>query len=232
MMLPASRIKPRPTPRTPRLALQILPNRHLHPASPAQNRPRIPLLPRPNRNRMPRQLLMTILASPIHPATSHLDRHNIHRRPPMRTPRPRIHFDAAHLRPSLSVNDVLLVVSCVEAKTLSLPECLIGPGNRCCAAFSRTHSSIIIPSQREEPAFVFRRRSLECVGELLFFARARLQPCRNLTSDQTLPQRNSVSNPACAKCRSCVSAARIPRSSMIRKLAQSVRLHSLSATFL
>ncbi len=96
-MLPAPRIKPRPAPRTPRLALHILPNRHLPPASPTQNRPRVPLLPRPNNNRMPRQRLMAILASPIHPATSHLDRHNIHRRPPMRTPRLRIHLDPAHL---------------------------------------------------------------------------------------------------------------------------------------
>src|SRR5205085_434148 len=82
---------------TPRLALHILPNRHLQPASPAQNRPRIPLPPPPNRNSMPRQSLMTILASPILPATSHLNRDNIHRRPPMHTPRLRIHLDAAHL---------------------------------------------------------------------------------------------------------------------------------------
>ena len=97
MMLPASRIKPCPAPRTLRLALHILPNGHLPPASPAQNRPRIPLRPRPNRNRMPRQRLMAILASPIHPATSHLDSHNIHRRVPMRTPRLPIHLDPAHL---------------------------------------------------------------------------------------------------------------------------------------
>src|SRR5712672_1318883 len=62
---PAPRIKPRPTPRTPRLTLHILPNRHLQPASPTQDRPRIPLSPPPNGNRMPRQSLMTILASPI-----------------------------------------------------------------------------------------------------------------------------------------------------------------------
>src|SRR5882762_7926024 len=93
-MVAAPGIEPRPTARTTRLALQILPNRHLHPASPAQDRPRIPLPPRPNRNSMSRQFLMTVLASPIHPATSHLDRHNIHRRPPMHAPRLRIDLDS------------------------------------------------------------------------------------------------------------------------------------------
>ena len=98
-MLAACRIESRPTRRTPRLALPILPNRHLHPASPAQSRPRIPLPPRPNRNRMPRQLLMTILASPVHPATSHPDRHNIQLGAPVRTPRLRVHLHSAYLRP-------------------------------------------------------------------------------------------------------------------------------------
>src|SRR5882724_4569308 len=96
-MPPAPRIKPRPTPRTPRLALHILPNRHLHPASPAQNRPRIPFPPPPNPNSMPRQSLMTILASPVNPTTSHLDRNNVHRRPPMHTSCLRINLNAAHL---------------------------------------------------------------------------------------------------------------------------------------
>src|SRR5712664_948559 len=96
-MPPAPRIKPRPTSRTPRLAPHILPNRHLRPASPAQNRPRIPLSPPPNRNRMPRQRNMTILASIVDPATPHLDRHNIHRRPVVHTPRLRINLDPAHL---------------------------------------------------------------------------------------------------------------------------------------
>ena len=94
----APRIKPRPAARTPRLALHILPNRHLHPASPAQNRPLPPLPSRPNRNRMPRQRLMAILASPVHPATPHLDRNNIHCRPPMRTPRLLINIDPTHRR--------------------------------------------------------------------------------------------------------------------------------------
>src|SRR6267154_1081387 len=96
-MPPAPRIKPRPAPRTPRLTLHILPNRHLQPASPAQNRPRIPFPPPPNRNSMPRQSLMTILASPVNPATSQLDRHNVQHRPVMYTPRLRIEFDATHL---------------------------------------------------------------------------------------------------------------------------------------
>src|SRR5712672_2480498 len=103
-MPPAPRIKPRPTPRTPRLTLHILPNRHLQPASPTQDRPRIPLPPSPNRNSMPRQSLMTILASPVQPATSHLDRHNIRRRPPMRTPSFRIHIDPANLSCPLLVS--------------------------------------------------------------------------------------------------------------------------------
>jgi hypothetical protein len=89
-MVAAPRIKPRPAPRTPRLAIHILPNRHLHPASPAQNRPLLPLPPPPNRNRMPRQRNMAILASPVDPATPHLNRNNIHRRPPVHTPRLRI----------------------------------------------------------------------------------------------------------------------------------------------
>ncbi len=95
-MPPAPRIKPRPAPRTPRLALQIFPNRHVRPASPAQNRPLPPFPPRPNRNRMPRQRNMTILASIVDPATPHLDRHNIRRRVIVRTPRLRINLDPAH----------------------------------------------------------------------------------------------------------------------------------------
>src|SRR5882757_8634022 len=100
-MPPAPRIKPRPAPRTPRLTLHILPNRHLQPASPAQNRPRIPLPPPPNRNSMPRQSLMTILASPVNSATSHLDGHNIQLRVIVQTPRLRINLDPANY-PSLA----------------------------------------------------------------------------------------------------------------------------------
>src|SRR5258706_10047551 len=109
IMVAAPRIKPRPAPRTPRLAIHILPNRHLHPASPAQNGPRIPLPPRPNRNSMPRQLLMAILASPVHPATPHLDRNNIHCRVPMRTPRLRVDIDPAHLWAPFIKNGILLL---------------------------------------------------------------------------------------------------------------------------
>jgi hypothetical protein len=108
VMLAASRIKRRSARRTPRLTLQILPNRQLHPARPAQNRPLLPLLPRPNRNSMPRHLLMAILASPIHAATPHLDRNNIHSRPPMRAPRLRIHLHPPHPWPFFIENDVLL----------------------------------------------------------------------------------------------------------------------------
>ena len=97
IVLAASRVESRRAGGTPRLTPQILSNRHLHPASPAQNRPRIPFRPRPNRNRVPGQLLMTILASPVHPATSHLDRHDIQLGAPVRTTRLRVHFDAAHL---------------------------------------------------------------------------------------------------------------------------------------
>ena len=96
-MPPAPRIKPRPTPRTSRLTLHILPNRHLQPASSAQNRPHIPLPSPPNRNSVPRQSLMTILASPVHPATPHLDRNHIRRRPVVHTPRLRIHLDPTNL---------------------------------------------------------------------------------------------------------------------------------------
>src|SRR5216684_188844 len=103
----APRIKPRPASRAPRLAIQILPNRHLRPASPTQNRPRIPLPSRPNRNRMPRQRNMAILASIVDPATPHLDRHNIHRRAVMHASRLTINLDPAHLWTLFSENSEL-----------------------------------------------------------------------------------------------------------------------------
>src|SRR5258708_20999637 len=53
IMVATSRIKPRPAPRTPRPAIQILPNRHLHPATPPQTRPNLPLPPPQNRNHIP-----------------------------------------------------------------------------------------------------------------------------------------------------------------------------------
>src|ERR1700738_3716157 len=98
IMVATSRIKPRPAPQTPRLALQIVPNRHLRSASPAQNRPLIPLPPRPNRNRMPRQRNMAILASIVDPATPHLDRNNIQRRVVVHAPRLRIEIQPANHR--------------------------------------------------------------------------------------------------------------------------------------
>ena len=97
MMLAAPRIEPRPASWTPRLAIQILPNRHLHPATAAQNCPLAPFHTRPNRDRMPRQRNVTILASPVDPATPHLDRNDIQRRPVMHAPRLRIKLDPAHL---------------------------------------------------------------------------------------------------------------------------------------
>src|SRR6266404_1402282 len=97
IMVATSRIKPRPAPRTPRRAIQILPNRHLHPASPTQNRPLLPLPPPPNRNRMPRQRNMAILASIVDPATPHLNRHNVHRRPVVHTPRLRVEIKPTNL---------------------------------------------------------------------------------------------------------------------------------------
>src|SRR6266404_4410098 len=103
----APRIKPRPASRAPRLAIQILPNRHLRPASPTQNRPLLPLPSRPNRNRMPRQRNMAILASPVDPATPHLDRHNIHRRAVMHASCLPINLDSAHLWTLFSENSEL-----------------------------------------------------------------------------------------------------------------------------
>ena len=96
-MLPAPRIKPRSTSRTPRLALQIPPNRHLYTASPAQDRWRVPFHPRPNRNGMARQRYMAILASIVDLAAPHLDRRNVHRRVVMHAPRLRIELNPAHL---------------------------------------------------------------------------------------------------------------------------------------
>ncbi len=110
-MLPTPRIKPRPTPRTPRLALHILPNRQLHPASPAQNRPLLPLPPPPNSNSMPRQRNMAILASIVDPAAPHLDRNNIHRRAVMHASRLPINLDPAHLWTLFSENSELPYVT-------------------------------------------------------------------------------------------------------------------------
>ncbi len=95
-MRPAPRIEPRAASRTTRLAAQILPNRQLRAASPAQNRPLLPLAARPNRNRMPRQRNMAILASVVHAAALHLDRDNIRRRVIVHTPRLRVEIDSAH----------------------------------------------------------------------------------------------------------------------------------------
>jgi hypothetical protein len=115
----APRIKPRPASRTPRRALHILPNRQLPPASPAQNRPLLPLPPRPNRNRMPRQRLMTILASPVHPATPHLDRNNVQLGVVVPTPRLRIDFDPTHVWTLFSENGVLLLYRWWKPRTSS-----------------------------------------------------------------------------------------------------------------
>ena len=127
-MLPTPRIKPRPTPRTPRLALHILPNRQLHPASPAQNRPLLPLPSRPNRNRMPRQRNMAILASIVDPAAPHLDRNNIHRRAVMHASRLPINLDPAHLWTLFSENSELPSVTGGPQPSLCLlcPLCLCG----------------------------------------------------------------------------------------------------------
>ena len=150
-MVPAPRIKPRPTLRTPRLALHVLPNRHLHPASPTQNHSLVPSLPPPNRNSMPRQFFMAILASPIDPATSHLDRHNIQFRPPMHTPRLRIHIDPTHLRPLFIENNL----------SPFLGWCCRGTAQPCPRRASpaslpfgrRPTDQTVIPSEAEGPAF-------------------------------------------------------------------------------
>ncbi len=124
----APRIKPRPASRAPRLAIQILPNRHLQPASPTQNRPLLPLPSRPNRNRMPRQRNMAILASIVDPATPHLDRHNIHRRAVMHASRLPINLDPAHLWTLFSENSELPSVTGGPRPSLCLlcPLCLCG----------------------------------------------------------------------------------------------------------
>src|SRR5712664_4113371 len=96
MMRPAPRIKLRPASRTPRLAIQILPNRQLHSARPAQNRALIPFLARPHRNRMPRQPSMAILASIVDPAAPHLDRDNVRRGAVVHTPCLRVEIEPPH----------------------------------------------------------------------------------------------------------------------------------------
>src|SRR5260370_11214529 len=127
-MPPTPRIKSRPAPGTPRLAIHILPNRHLRPASPAQNRPRIPLPPPPNRNSMPRQRNMAILASIVDPTAPHLNRHNIRRRPVVHTPHLRINLDPAHLWTLFSENSELPSVTGGPRPSLCLlcPLCLCG----------------------------------------------------------------------------------------------------------
>jgi hypothetical protein len=60
---------------------------------------------------MPRQRLMAILASPVHPATSHLDRHNIHLRVVVPTPRLPIDIDSPNRWTLLIQNGQLLSVA-------------------------------------------------------------------------------------------------------------------------
>jgi hypothetical protein len=97
VMFPAPRVESRPAHRTTRLALHIPPNAQLRRASPAKYRCRIPLTHRPHLNRMTRQLDMTILASVINPAASHLDRDDVRRPVIMPATRLPIHIHSAHL---------------------------------------------------------------------------------------------------------------------------------------
>jgi hypothetical protein len=149
-MVAASRIKPRPTPRTLRPTPHILPNSHLQPASPTQDRPLIPPFPPPNRNSMPRHLFMTILASPINPATSHLDRHNIQLRPPVHTPRLRINLHPAHPQPlpTMRVN---------HRHSIPTPVALRPFSYLCVAATSGGHVSRNFHPERSRRTCFFRR---------------------------------------------------------------------------
>ena len=153
----APRIKPRPTPRTPRLALHILPNRHLHPASPAQNRPRIPFPPRPNRNRMPRQRNMAILTSIVDPATPHLDRNNIQRRVVVPTPRLPIKIDPTNFWTLFSENDVPLFCPWWKPRTFSPGKRAFRPAER---KLTSNWASALVRTLRVSSCFDFRMPSL------------------------------------------------------------------------
>ncbi len=98
-MLAAPGIKRRPASRALIPTGHIALNTHLISTNAAKHRSLIPLRPRPNRNRMPRQRLMAILACVIHPAALHLDSNYIQRRVVMRTPRLRIQPHPANLTP-------------------------------------------------------------------------------------------------------------------------------------
>jgi hypothetical protein len=97
-MLPAPRIEARTTLRALVAASQVLENRHLMSADPAENRRHIPLRSRPHLDRMPCQQLMAILAGIVDAATSHLDRDHIERRMIVDTACLRIDLCSSNLR--------------------------------------------------------------------------------------------------------------------------------------
>jgi len=157
----APRIKPRPASRAPRLAIQILPNRHLRPASPTQNRPLLPLPSRPNRNRMPRQRNMAIPASIVDPATPHLDRHNIHRRAVMHASRLPINLDPAHLWTLFSENSELPSVTGGPRLSLCLLclLCLLCPLCLCGQSMAFRSCAWVLPGSLQSEAWA----SIQCL---------------------------------------------------------------------
>jgi hypothetical protein len=58
--------------------LQILPDRQFHPANPAQDRPLVPLAPRPDFDRVAGQCVVAVLARMVGATALHLDRDDIH----------------------------------------------------------------------------------------------------------------------------------------------------------
>jgi hypothetical protein len=101
MVIAAPRIELRPAGWALIVALKILPNTHLHAASPAQNRLPIPFALRPNFYRMSCQRIVAILASKVSAATFHPDGDNIDSLSIMSAPALRVHVDSVHCRASM-----------------------------------------------------------------------------------------------------------------------------------
>src|SRR5579863_6377560 len=102
MMRAASRIERGTALWTSRFAFQIRADRQLRAASSAQNRPLLPLAPRPHLNRVPRQSDVAILAGVVHPATFHFDGDNVRRRVIVQATRLRVEINSAHTRSVLT----------------------------------------------------------------------------------------------------------------------------------
>src|ERR1700728_265769 len=78
IVIAAPRIEHRAAAETPVGTLQILPDRQCHSANPAQDRPLVPLAPRPDFDRVAGQCVVAVLARMVGATALHLDRDDIH----------------------------------------------------------------------------------------------------------------------------------------------------------